>query len=181
MISITETEAFNVRTAQRQNGCVEWIGPRHPNGYGRFTYKRKQRLAHRAAYLLFTGPLKSDECVLHKCDNPSCVNPHHLFLGDRGDNARDMANKGRQWVQKNPAGRPICPIELRPRGSRHGMSKLQEADVLSIRRRAYLGELQKHLAVEFSVAKTLVNQIVNGHIWRHVGGPIKKTLVKEKS
>lgn len=172
-MSNEERERFQGYMQPMPNGCIEFSGPRHPNGYGRFTYKAKQRLAHRAAWALLQGPLSAEACVLHRCDNPPCVNPDHLYLGDRGDNARDMAKKGRQWVQKNPAGRPICPIELKPRGEAHGCAKLDEASVLAIRRRASKGELGKHLAVEYSCSKSLVYQIILGTIWTHVGGPIK--------
>lgn len=168
-----ETDAFNSRTQKRPSGCIEWAGPRDPKGYGRFTFKGKQRLAHRAAWQLFCGDLSPDACVLHRCDNPPCVNPAHLFLGDRGDNARDMASKGRQWVQKNPAGRPICPIELKPRGAAHGCARLSEAQVIEIRTRASEGESGRQLAKAFTCSASLVSQIIRGTIWTHLGGPIK--------
>lgn len=178
MSNVAERQAFEQRTVAKPNGCIEWIGPLHDTSYGRFTFKSKQRLAHRAAWELFRGDLPANACVLHRCDNPPCVNPDHLFLGDRGDNARDMAAKGRQWVQKNPQGRPVCPDELRARGEAHGMSKLTQADVLAIRRRSSRGELGKHLALEFQCAKTLISAVINGLIWAHVGGPIKTPRTK---
>lgn len=179
MTNEAELQAFKARTKSAPNGCIEWVGPRHPDGYGRFTFKRQQRLAHRAAWQLFKGDLPADACVLHRCDHPPCVNPDHLFLGNRGDNARDMASKGRQWVQKNPAGRPVCPDELKPRGSRHGSAKLTEADILVIRNSYSQGALQTELAKRFGCADTLISQIVCGRIWRHVGGPLKVIKIKE--
>ena len=92
-----------------------------------------------------------------------------------------MASKGRQWIQKNPERRfdtLVCPLELRPRGERHGMSKLKEPQVIAIRERSNRGELCKHLAVEFGVARTLISEIIYGHIWRHVAGPIKLKKIK---
>jgi hypothetical protein len=176
-----QRQAFEARMKPMPSGCIEWTGNIDGSGYGRFCFQRKITLAHRAAWTLFRGPIPDGMCLLHKCDNPPCVNPDHLFLGDRGDNARDMSAKQRQWVQKNPAGRPVCPIELKPRGEGHGMSKLSEADVLSIRRKASTGALGKDLAAEFGCARSLISAIVLGQIWQHVGGPIRTSKTKEKS
>jgi hypothetical protein len=91
------------------NGCWLWLGKPNPAGYGRATTgTRRVELAHRAAWRLVHGDLSPDACVLHHCDNPMCVRAEldpktsHLFLGDRGDNARDMASKGRAHLQRNP-------------------------------------------------------------------------------
>lgn len=173
MSTDAEREAFKSRTNTTPSGCVEWQGKTNGQGYGRFCFGRRVELAHRAAWRLFCGPIPPGKCLLHSCDNPKCVNTAHLSLGDRGDNARDMASKGRQWVQKNPEGRPVCPDELKARGEKHGNSKLSDADVLSIRRRASKGELGKALAVEFGCSKSLVSQVIRGSIWAHVGGPVR--------
>lgn len=179
-----EIAEFKARTLPAQNGCIEWSGNRDTTGYGRFCFKRRIELAHRAAWRLFKGPVEAGQCVLHKCDNPPCVNPDHLFLGDRGDNARDMSNKGRQWIQRNPSRRADtlnCPPELRPRGESHGNAKLSEADVLAIRRRAFMGESNKALAIDFNCTATLISQVVRGQIWKHVGGPIRSPKTKKET
>ncbi len=181
---MTEQAAFLQRTRSMPSGCVEWIGPRDDNGYGRFTYKRNQQLAHRAAWRLFCGELPAHLCVLHRCDNPPCVNPAHLFLGDRGDNARDMVAKGRQWLQTNPDRRAetlTCPPERKARGSSHGNALLTEAQVLAIRQRASRGDLGKHLAAEFHCSTSLISAIVRGQAWQHVGGPIKTSSQRKES
>lgn len=176
---MTELDAFRRHMRPMPSGCIEWAGPRHDNGYGRFTYQRRQTLAHRAAWQLFRGSIPNDLCVLHRCDNPPCVNPDHLFLGDRGDNARDMAAKGRQHVQRNPGRQPSCPPARKARGSGHGNAQLTEAQVLAIRTRRFQGELGKHLAVEFNCSTSLISAIVCGHFWRHVGGPVKPYTTPE--
>lgn len=180
MSTEAEREAFQKHMHALPSGCIEWKGNINENGYGRFSYKRRGELAHRAAWRLFRGEIPKGMCLLHRCDNPPCVNLDHLFLGDRGDNARDMASKGRQWVQQNPAARPVCPIEKKPRGEQHGMSKLNEAVVLAIRRRASRGELGKHLAAEFGCAPSLISQVIRGQVWQHVGGPIRSRKSQEK-
>lgn len=169
-----KADVFKEKMKPMPNGCIEWTGNIDTTGYGRFGFDQKILLAHRVSWVLFKGEIPKDMCILHKCDNPPCVNPEHLFLGDRGENARDMAKKGRQWVQKNPNGRPICPLELKPRGEKHGNAKLSNEEVLSIRTRFCAGEKQKDLAAIFGVSKSLVNQITNHSIWRHIGGPFRE-------
>ena len=181
MIAESEVNAFKKHMQHLPSGCIEWTGNIDGTGYGRFCFQRKITLAHRAAWTLLRGPIPAGMCLLHKCDNPPCVNPDHLFLGDRGDNARDMASKGRQWVQKNPKGRPVCPTELKPRGEQHGMSKLNAADVLAIRRRSSTGAPGKHLAVEFGCSASLITEIIRGHVWKHIGGPIRAPKFQEIS
>ena len=74
--------------------CWGWKGCLQA-GYGFLAHNKKQMNAHRVAYELFIGPIPEGLCVCHKCDNPVCSNPDHLFLGTKGDNLRDMTRKGR--------------------------------------------------------------------------------------
>ena len=79
-------------------GCWEWASGKNPFGYGMFAVtrdrQRKWHMAHRYAWCLTFGE-ESDRLVLHRCDNPSCVNPSHLFAGTQSDNVQDMIAKGR--------------------------------------------------------------------------------------
>lgn len=152
--------------------CWLWTGPPDGNGYGRASIgHHRVALAHRVSYAVEHGPLAPDVCVLHRCDNPPCVRPDHLFPGDRGVNARDMAAKGRQHVQRNPGARPVCPMEKRARGEGHGNAKLTAAAVLAIRERAAAGETKRHLAREFGVTPGIISSVSTGSTWKHVGGP----------
>jgi len=81
--------------------CWEWIAGKFDSGYGAFQDEGKLVGAHRASYALYTTHIPEDLCVLHRCDNRSCVNPSHLFLGTRKDNHDDMVSKGRASWQKN--------------------------------------------------------------------------------
>ncbi len=74
--------------------CWEWTGAKTKR-YGRFLFMGANRRAHRVCWQLERGPIPGNLLVLHRCDNPSCVNPDHLWLGTDGDNVADMVAKGR--------------------------------------------------------------------------------------
>lgn len=75
--------------------CWEWMGTKNPNGYGSFSSRYFSGLAHRASWEIFVGPIPDGLFICHKCDNKSCVNPEHLFLGTQYDNMQDKAQKDR--------------------------------------------------------------------------------------
>lgn len=106
------------------------------------------KLAHRVAYRLYLGDFPPDICVLHKCDNPLCVNPEHLFLGTRADNTADMMQKGRN---AKVAG------ELNPN------RKLTEELAAQIR---LAPGKHRDIAKEYGVTHTTIGDIKRGKIWR---------------
>lgn len=118
-----------VEPIPEERGCWEWIGNCHKPRtsyleYGLLEFQGRSLLAHRASWLLHFGPIPDGLCVLHRCDNPRCVNPSHLFLGSRADNCYDMWGKGRGRPNELKAhcknGHPIDGVVRRKSGPRSG-------------------------------------------------------------
>lgn len=100
------------------NECWNWSGGKSTAGYGAFHTQEKIELAHRFSYQLFKGPVDKGMFVCHSCDNPSCINPSHLFSGTVFDNAADMARKGRAaWRNKSRPPETIAKISAKRRSS----------------------------------------------------------------
>ena len=153
-------------------GCLEWLGASHKDGYGRFGIARRLFQATRVAFFVATGvdPLDMDVC--HKCDNPPCCNPEHLFLGTRADNVNDMISKGRAHFQRYPAKPRVRPAYIRkgkPLGARNGQAKLDESTVRRIREMYQKSKItHDQIAAELGVARTLIGKIIRRQIWRHI-------------
>lgn len=97
-------ERFWPKVVKMESGCWEWQGSRFNTGYGQFSVEGKNRTAHRFSYEIANGAIPKGMFVCHKCDNPICVNPEHLFLGTPKDNTHDMIRKGRSTLRPRPAG-----------------------------------------------------------------------------
>ena len=102
-----DKDRFLKKFRKSKNGCWNWIAGTNYSGYGTFyctiNGKRTNHAAHRYSYFLYNAKLPKDMFVCHKCDNPLCVNPDHLFLGTHQDNMQDMFEKGRcrnQWLKE---------------------------------------------------------------------------------
>lgn len=128
-------------------------------GYGQLTVARKRILAHRLAWEIAFGD-PGDQHVLHRCDNPPCCNPAHLFLGTHADNLRDCVSKGRNFAAVYP--------HLIARGEAHQNSKLTDNDVRRIRMLANAGELHRVIAKQFGVNRSTVTQIAARKGWTHI-------------
>lgn len=134
--------------------CWEWSGSRKRRGYGQFHLGDRIQAAHRVSARIAGMGIKN-LCVCHRCDNPPCVNPRHLFVGTNADNVRDRNKKGRTRTG-------------RVRGEKHGAAKLTREQVLEIRRCLENGENQTRLARRFGVARVTIYFIKNRETWSHI-------------
>jgi hypothetical protein len=144
-----------------ENGCWNWRCTLDGCGYGFVRINKKMYRAHRVAWELTNGTIPDNMVVCHKCDNPKCVNPQHLFLGTQAENIADMRNKGR--------ARDVGNTKNHAYGQANGRAKLNEQDVKTIRWMHESGTLTKEqIAKHFNVSGVLVGLIVRRKIWKHI-------------
>lgn len=148
----------------KSDGCWLWTGLRHDRGdYGliHISHPRKHKYrAHRFSYELANGPIPEGLCVCHRCDNPPCVRPDHLFLGTNAENHADSAAKGRAY---------------RPRGELCGKAKLtapQVREMRSLQGRLSHGEIARR----FGVHRATVRGILYGLRWKHLCNAVELRL-----
>lgn len=131
------------------NRCWEWNGRTTEDGYG---LVHRQKLTHRVSWSYFKGPIPEGIKVLHTCDNPSCVNPDHLFLGTIGDNNKDRSMKGRTRTSL---------------GEKRPLAKLTVAAVAEIRSWPQYRGAGKELADKYGVSQALISWVRNGRGWQN--------------
>lgn len=169
-LTLQQTVRFKTKVDQRgTDECWAWTASTDEDGYGvvRFTVRGKDTpfRAHRISYFIATGIDPAENLVCHKCDNPPCCNPAHLFLGTHGDNARDRTGKRRGSIGSNHYFH-LRPESV-PRGENHGMAKLTEAQVLEIRKEA--DQCSRYeLARRYGVNKRMIQFIIQRKSWRHI-------------
>lgn len=150
---------LNIVHREPNSGCWIWGGVLEQSGYGRFKVKKDRKVktwpAHRWSAKYIGGMDIEDLLVCHKCDNPPCVNPDHLFTGTHADNMADMDKKGRRS--------PPCL-----KGSGHGRAKLTEEDIPLIRALIARGIRLNQIAPLFNVAPETIGDIKHNRHWSHV-------------
>lgn len=147
--------------------CWEWKAARNRHGYGYFRYKSKHAKAHRVSWELTQGEIPDGINVLHRCDNPPCCNPAHLFLGTQAENMSDKVAKGRQQRGEGCRAKP----ERRARGSRNGRATLNELQVVGMMARHLQGVSVAQVAREFNAPYKTVSSIIRGENWSHIFRP----------
>lgn len=135
--------------------CHEWTKHRDKNGYGKISIKNKPHSAHRVSYETYVGPIPEGLWVLHKCDNPICFNPDHLYTGDNKQNCKDRADRGRTL-----------------KGADNGNSKLSHDQVVEIKKRLYNGETPNEIFPDYPVSGKCLRNIRDNKSWTHVPWPI---------
>lgn len=136
-----------------KNGCIKWTGCKDKKGYGQIGKGggyEGHYFAHRVAWELKNGSIPNGLFCCHKCDNPSCVNSEHLFLGTVDDNAKDCVCKGRCHPGEKTFG-----------------AKLNEKSVREIKELCKT-ECQALIAKKFNVSCSTICLIKSGKIWKHI-------------
>jgi hypothetical protein len=140
--------------------CWVWTGARTSAGYGHLRYGGHDFSAHRCSFELTHGALPADMFVCHRCDNPPCVNPAHLFLGSPKDNTADMHRKGRA-------------SRMGLRGEASASARTTDEGIIQIRLDFARGATTTELSRQFGYSEYYIRKIVKGKAWEHVGGPIQ--------
>lgn len=144
---------------EKTDTCWIWKGNKFHFGHGQFSIgsrwdnSNKSIPAHRFSWEIHNGKIPDKFCVLHKCDNPPCVNPDHLFLGTRFDNNKDMVKKGRAFHTN---------------GTINGMHKLSDSNVINIRNLFKNGLNQREISRKFNISYGNVHCIVRRKSWKHI-------------
>lgn len=148
---LTLAERFDAYTKKGPD-CWEWVGSKDRNGYGRLNIRGTPYLASRLSFALRYGDIPLGRYVCHKCDNPTCVNPEHLFLGTQADNIADMHAKGRDRKRGLP-------------GEQHHAAKLTDDAVREIRASS---DSALDLSRRYGVSRATVQDVNDRKTWKHV-------------
>ena len=133
--------------------CWEWTGCKYGAGYGKMqTGYAKAGLAHRFSYEMHFGKIPPGMSVMHKCDNPGCVNPAHLSVGTHAENMADMEAKGRDR-------------KVGSKGTKNASAKISEETVRAIRSSK---ESQNAIARRYGISQASVSNILLGRSWKHI-------------
>ncbi len=165
----TFEERFWQKVERRgSDDCWLWQAAKNQDGYGLVRYPGFVHMvgAHRASWMLHNRDVPNGLEVLHRCDNPPCVNPAHLWLGTQAENNRDAAQKGRtsqgenHWM-RNHGGRAFG-------GKHRGRTKLTVENVAEILERRACGEFATDIAPKYGITPSTIYAIEKGKTWRHL-------------
>jgi len=154
----------NISYSGNEQDCWEWIGKKDKDGYGIFIINNITKV-HRAVYEFYNGQFPKNLMVCHKCDNPSCCNPDHLFLGTAKDNKQDAVNKKRHAF-----------------GSKIGISKLTEKDVETILIKLSNNEYKTYSDIIKNhpyITRRIIYNLLSKNCWQHMTENIDITVLDE--
>lgn len=149
------TDVFEHYTVA-EDGCWNWTRGKR-KGYGAINYMGRVWAAHRVAYELTKGAVPPGLSVCHRCDNPACINPEHLFVGSHGQNMQDMVTKGRD-------SHPPMP------GERNPNAQLTAAAVIALLRDYVAGVPRKTLSARYGLRESSLSSYTDGEAWAHLHG-----------
>ena len=136
---------------EKGDSCWEWVASKYHDGYGAYYFNGKQGRAHRVSWEMKNGEIPENMYILHRCNNRTCVNPKHLYLGTHQDNMNDLARAGTL------------------KGIGHPSAKVTEREVRTIR---HLWEkkiyTQIKIAEMFNISHKTVNGITTNTNWKHI-------------
>jgi hypothetical protein len=153
IIALYEPRLFAKRDIDPVTGCWNWTGACTLKGYGHFQFEGRFEKVHRASFMFYVGPIPDGLQVCHKCDNPRCFNPEHLFVGTAADNIADMMRKGR-----HRSGAML--------GEANHFSKLTTAEVEEIRAAPRFYGSGRALAEKYGVSEATICNIRAGRSWK---------------
>lgn len=158
MSKLTLQQKLDANSIPEPNsGCTLWMGWDNGWGHGILYHQGRRMYAHRAAMVCAGIILKDGDCVCHRCDVPSCINPNHLFVGSQADNLRDMRGKGR-----------AAPPPNTQVGVNHHLAVLDEDGVRQMRRLASQGVSARRVARYFGVNWSTAKRVISRTTWKHV-------------
>ena len=146
-------KSFDSNVVKIDNDCWGWKGIFFKAGYGQMWFMGKQINASRVSWIIHNGSIPNKLWVLHKCDNPPCTNPDHLFLGTCSDNVKDMIKKGRKKISM---------------GIDKKNSKLNNEKVIEIRKLIEQKTPYKEISQKFSISIASISGIKYNRSWKHV-------------
>ena len=162
---------FNKETMRRfwtkvdsRGDCWLWTGGQRGNGYGCFKVNGKVLSAHRVSWVIKHGEIPTGKLILHKCNNRSCVNPKHLYVGTHKDNVADAIRAGTHYFAK----KSYFNTNSARKGTENGSSKLDNIKVRDIRMLRKEGMGCRELGRLYSVDHSIISEVVNHKIWKHV-------------
>jgi hypothetical protein len=164
-LSVADTERFWSKVNKTES-CWLWTGGKDKDGYGKIRIHGRDTRAHRVSLILAIGGIAPGLFACHRCDNPSCVRPDHLFPGSPTENNRDTVTKGRHaYGQRH--GSKTRP-DRTSRGSQRYNSKLNEPMVKQIRELGAAGRTQREIAKIFEVDQATIGKVMTRKSWSHV-------------